>query len=63
MTKTELRSHVFKAGDKAKYKGKIYKIKSVDFQECLFGLRMNISGGDPDDVIWVRCENVEYLCK
>ena len=34
MTKTELRYHVFKAGDKAKYKGKIYKIASVE-RHCL----------------------------
>ena len=63
MTKTELRYHVFKAGDKAKYKGKIYKIASVDFQEYLLGLRMNISGDDPNDIIWVRCENVYFIGK
>jgi len=42
---------------KAKYEGKVYPISCVDFQEKLIALTGIIE--DTDDVIWVRCENVE----
>ncbi len=51
----------FGAKDEAIYKGKKYKVASVDFDEALIGLFLNISGGEPGDVSWVRCENVIYV--
>lgn len=61
MTTEEFDKQAFGAGDKAKYKGDIYDITTVDFGERLIGLLMNISGAEPYDVSWVRCENVEYI--
>ena len=62
MTTEEFNKQGFGAGDKARYKdGNIYDVATVDFEEQLIGLLMHISGGEPDDVSWVRCENVEYL--
>ncbi len=60
MTIEQFNSHPFGFGDQANYKdGNIYQIASVDFEEQLVGLYMNISGGKPDDISWVRCENIE----
>ena len=62
MTTEQFGRQSFGAGDKARYKnGKVYDVATVDFEEQLIGLRMNISGGEEGDVTWVRCENVEYL--
>lgn len=63
MTKEEFNNQGFGAGDKAKYNkdGNIYDVASVDFGEQLIGLLMNISGGEPDGISWVRCENVDYI--
>ncbi len=65
MTIEQFNKTRFGAGDRAIYlkDGNTYDVAMVDFQEQLIGLQMNISGGDPDDVTWVRCENVEYLSK
>lgn len=58
----EFNNQRFGSGDKVRYRdGNIYEIASLDFIENLIGLKMNISGGDIDDITWVRCENVEYL--
>ncbi|MGB4820368.1 MAG: hypothetical protein WBP33_14760 [Saprospiraceae bacterium] len=58
----EFNNQRFGSGDKVRYRdGNIYEIASLDFTENLIGLKMNISGGEPDDVTWVRYENVEYL--
>lgn len=48
----------FTGGMTAIYKGNIYEIAQVDFEEKLVGLLMNIQGAEPDEVSWVRCENV-----
>lgn len=62
MTEAEFDKQSFGAGDKARYTdGQVYDVAQVDFQERLIGLLMHISGGEPDDISWVRCENVEYL--
>lgn len=62
MTLDQFDSTRFGAGDKAKYRdGNVYDIATVDFEERLIGLLMHISGGDPEDVSWVRCENVEHI--
>lgn len=50
----------FRSGDTATYKGENYPIAQIDFEEKLFGLLMNIPGGEEDDISWVRCENVIY---
>lgn len=63
MTKTEFNSQIFVAGDKAKYKGDIYHIISVDFEDYLIGLRMNITSDFTKDIILVSCEDVKYLGK
>lgn len=62
MTIEEFNKNGFIAGDFAKYKdGNYYDIASVDFDEKLIGLLMRISGGEPDEITWVRCENCEYI--
>lgn len=49
----------FGAGMIAKYKGCEYPVVSVNFEESLFGLGdINV---DDDDLIWVRCENVDLI--
>ena len=52
---------LFSAGMTAEYKGELYAIASINFEEKLFGLieiecTENCSD---DDVFWVRCENAE----
>ncbi len=61
MTVEEFLNTGFRSGDNANYKGKEYPIAQVDFEECLIGLLMEIPGGDPDDVSWVRCENITLV--
>ena len=62
MTEQEFDNQSFLSGDKAQYTdGNIYEIAALDFQERLVGLHMNISGGEPDDISWVRCENIEHI--
>ncbi len=62
MTLDQFDNTRFGAGDKARYRdGNTYDIKSVDFEERLIGLLMNISGGEPDDISWVRCENCDLI--
>lgn len=62
MTIEEFNNQGFGAGDKAKYKdGNIYNVASVDFEEQLIGLDIEIEGDDEDIITWVRCENVDYI--
>jgi hypothetical protein len=62
MTIDEFNETSFGAGDRAKYTdGRVYAIASVDFQEKLIGLIMHISGGNPNEITWVRCENIEHF--
>ena len=62
MTIDQFNKQRFGAGDKARYRdGIYYDIAAVDFDEQLIGLLMHISGGEPGDVTWVRCENVDHL--
>ena len=61
MTTEEFNSTSFGAGDRAIYKGIVADVASVDFEEQLIGLHLKISGGDPFDISWVRCENVEFI--
>lgn len=62
MTKKEFNNTSFGKGDTAVYNGKEYPVGSVDFEEQLIGLVMEIEGGDnPEERTWVRCENVEFI--
>lgn len=63
MTQEEFNQTSFGNGDRAIYKNKVYPVASVDFEENLIGLLMNISGGEEGDISWVRCENVEFIPK
>lgn len=42
---------------KANYGGKVYAIGACNFPEYLLGLETD----DSDDLIWVRCENIELV--
>lgn len=58
---TDFDKAYFSAGMTAEYKGNLYAIATINFEEKLFGLTEiecteNCSG---DDVFWVRCENAE----
>lgn len=57
MTIEEFNNTRFGAGMKAKYKGEVYTIGSVDFEEKLVGIYM------PEDLetTWVRCENISII--
>ncbi len=59
MTQQEFDNTSFGKGDAIEYKGEIYNIRKVDFDEQLFGLIKE--GGDPDDIAWIRCENAGTL--
>jgi hypothetical protein len=57
MTREEFRNARFGNHDQVEYKGQYYNISSVDFEEDLFGIEMNIPGGDEGDITWIRCES------
>lgn len=63
MTKEQFDETKFTGGMTAEYKGGVYAIASVDFEERLIGLLMNIPGAEPNDVSWVRCENCHVFTK
>lgn len=60
MTIDEFKAYRFHSGMKAIYKGCVYQISSVNFEEFLFGLS-DENFDDNDDLIWVRCENAEVI--
>lgn len=61
MTQQEFTTNGFRAGDKVKYKGKIYPIAYLDFEENLIGIDEQILGADEDTISMKRCENVQYI--
>lgn len=61
MTIDQFNNASFGAGDRAIYDFAEYPILSIDFKEALVGLLMEISGGDPDEITWVRCESIVHL--
>ena len=61
MTIEEFNNSGFGTGDRALYHGEIYLISALDFEEKLVGLLLHISGGDPEEISWVRCENITHL--
>ena len=59
MTREEFNNYSFGGGMEISYKGNVYPLVSVDFEEGLIGYDM---GGDSDnDVCWARCENIVIL--
>lgn len=61
MTIEEFNKTGFTGCMKAMYKGQAYEIASVDFEEKLIGLVLNIPGSEEGEVSWVRCENCEIV--
>ena len=63
MTKQEFDQTAFSAGVQFKYRGFVYGLVSVNFQEKLIGLYDGLDAKDCEeqDVMWVRCENAELL--
>ncbi len=59
MTIEEFDNKRFGNSDAVEYKGEIYNLRKVDFEERLFGLIKD--GEDPDDITWIRCENAELI--
>jgi len=61
MTQLEFEKIKFGASMRVKYRGSFYGIVSVNFYEKLLGIIEGAATGDDsaDDLIWVRCENVE----
>jgi len=58
MTKAEFLNSSYGGKDKVEYKGLIYDIYQVDFEERLFAINQY---NDEDNLSWVRCENVEFI--
>lgn len=62
MTREEFAQTRFTANMKAEYKGHIYNVISVNFEEGLFGLfDSEIDFDGNDDLFWVRCESVKLV--
>ena len=63
MTQQEFGSTKFGANMSVIYRGAKYGVVSVNFYEKLLGLIDGSATGDDssDDLIWVRCENVEII--
>lgn len=58
MSIDDFNKYAFTGGMTASFKGDIYDIGSVDFDQCLIGL------DDPanrDELRWGRCENVDVI--
>lgn len=63
MTQQEFIKTKFGANMRVKYRGSVYGVVSVNFYEKLLGIIEGAATGDDaaDDLIWVRCENVELI--
>lgn len=62
MTIAEFNSMGWTPGMKASYRGKVYDVATVDFDEQLVGLILHPES-DPDLAVMVRCENVTLVDK
>ena len=58
MTITQFDLTGFVVGMKVDYNGKTYELEAVDFQEKLVAINLY---ADPDDLKWVRCENIKLI--
>jgi hypothetical protein len=63
MTIEEFNKLRFGAGDQVIFKGEIYDLVSVDFEEALIGIDERLVGSEEDDISWKRCENCELVKK
>ncbi len=62
MTIEEFNNHRFGAKDRFQHKaGGTYNLASVDFAEQLIGLDLSVEGQEDDEILLVRCENVQLL--
>jgi hypothetical protein len=58
MTQQEFAKQGFRFGDKVSYKGIDYEICAIEFEEMLIAIDET---GDPKNLSWKRCENVELI--
>jgi len=56
MTLEKFKNQGWGYGMQAEYKGAVYPVISVDFEESLVGLSDVIP--NLDEITWVRCENI-----
>jgi hypothetical protein len=62
MTQAEFQKTRWGKGMRALYRGEIYLIAQVDFEEQLIGMVSEQYESDPNEVMsWARCENVELM--
>lgn len=63
MTIEEFDSYYFGCGMQVTYRGSLYAIVTINFQEKLFGLYDGLNAHDCEDgdVVWVRCESAEIV--
>ena len=63
MTQVQFDKTYFSCGMTVEYKGAIYAIATINFEEKLFGLidALSVKDCEDSDVIWVRCESVEFV--
>ena len=57
MTIEEFNATGWKPGMMAEYHGETFRIASCDFEEKLVGL-IGLIRNEPDEISWVRCENI-----
>jgi len=59
MTIQEFNDMRFGAGMQVQYRGKVYPIESIDFQEQLIAICE--TGIEDEEFSWKRCENCELI--
>jgi len=60
MTIQEFDNTGWTCGMNAEYHGKTYKVASCDFDEKIIGL-LGVILNAPEEISWVRCENVTLI--
>ena len=62
MTKEEFTNQKWGAKMQCGYRGEVYRIISVNFEEMLVGLIPHDEFQDKDsEITWARCENIQLL--
>ena len=61
MTIEEMNKYGFSGDTKCIYDSKQHNISSVDFSQNLIGIPCYYEGCEPEDIIWLRCENVDII--
>ena len=59
MTREEFNNYAFGANMEISYKGRIYELVSIDFEEGLIGYDMGEASDN--DVSWARCESITII--